>query len=655
LERLVRAPDPEASAEPWGFATSGRQALASSLGPPQPGSSAERRFAGVDYRWIALSNTTLGILMAGLNGSVVMIALPAIFRGLGVDPLAPGESDFLLWSLMSYSLVTAVLLVSAGRISDMFGRVRLYNAGFAIFTVGSVLCFLIQGQGDGAAVQLIVFRVVQGIGGAFLMANSAAILTDAFPPNQRGFAMGMNQIGLIAGTFLGFLVGGVLATVDWRLVFLASVPIGLAGTVWAYLVLHETATIRAHQRLDVPGNALFAVGLTLLLIGFTYAIQPYGGDSMGWSSPWVIGELSAGAILLAAFLWYERRAPDPMFRLELFGIRMFSAGNAAGFLSSLARGGLQFILIVWLQGIWLPLHGYRFEDAPLWAAIYMVPMTAGFLAAGPISGRLSDRYGARYFSTGGMLLGAVAFVGLMGLPADFEYPPFALLLVLLGLGMGAFASPNTASIMSSVPAEHRGASSGMRATFQNVATSLSMTLIMTLVVGGLASSLPAALSARLLAVGTPPDVAARVAAMPPIGALFAAFLGYNPMSTLIPPATLAGLPATTQATLLGSSFFPGILAGPFVDGLRLAFAVCVGLSLLAAAASWLRGQQTYASDDASAPGRVRAAATPRLSARTPANVPASGPAPGNVPGPAKPPARPGPASARAPGSGRAGP
>jgi EmrB/QacA subfamily drug resistance transporter len=565
-----------------------------------------RRLAHIDYRWIALSNTTLGVFMAGLNGSVVMIALPAIFRGLGVDPLAPGESDYLLWTLVGYTLVTATLLVSAGRISDMYGRVRLYNAGFAVFTAGSILCFFVQGQGNTAALELIVFRIVQGVGGAFLFANSAAILTDAFPPDKRGLAMGMNQIGMLAGTFGGLLLGGLLATFDWRAVFLMSVPFGLFGTVWAYLMLHETATIRAHQRLDIPGNVLFAVGLTLVLVGFTYALQPYGSASMGWGNPWVIGELASGLVLLGAFIAVERRVTDPMFRLELFRIRMFAAGNIAGFLSSLARGGLQLILIVWLQGIWLPLHGYSFEQAPLWAAIYMLPMTAGFLIAGPLSGALSDRYGARYFSTGGMLITAAVFGGFLTLPADFDYIPFALLLLMLGIGMGAFASPNTASIMNAVPPEHRGASSGMRATFQNVASSLSMTLIFTLVVAGLSASLPSALYGRLTSAGIPAGVATQISGIPPIGALFAAFLGYNPMATLIPASVLAGLPSAARSTVLANSFFPQLLADPFHDGLQIAFTVCVVLSLGAAAASWLRGRRyihDYEVGKAEAPAR----------------------------------------------------
>jgi MFS family permease len=391
--------------------------------------------------------------------------------------------------------------------------------------------------------------------------------------------------------FVGLLIGGVLAAVDWRAVFLVSVPFGLFGTVWAYLMLHETATIRKHQHLDIPGNVLFAVGLVLVLVGFTYAIQPYGTSSMGWGNPSVIAELVGGLALLVLFVIVEGHVPDPMFRLELFKIRMFTAGNIAGFLSSLARGGLQFILIVWLQGIWLPLHGVAFQDAPLWAAICMLPMTVGFLIAGPLCGNLSDRFGARYFSTGGMLLSAGAFAVFLFVPADFDYVPFGLLLLALGIGQGSFAAPNTASIMNAVPPEHRGASSGMRATFQNVAQSLSMTLIFTLVIAGLSARLPGAMYGHLTAAGVPDQLATKLSGIPPSGALFAAFLGYNPMATLIPANVLATLPAATQTTILGNSFFPQLLASPFLDGLRIAFGVCVGLSIAAAAASWMRGRR----------------------------------------------------------------
>ena len=412
--------------------------------------------------------------MAALDGSIVLIALPAIFRGIGINPLAPGETDYLLWVLMGYGIVTATLLVTFGRISDIFGRVRLYNLGFAIFAVGSILLFLVQGKGNGAALQIIIFRLVQAVGGAFLFSNSTAILTDAFPPDQRGMAMGINQIALLSGQFIGLLAGGLLAAINWRAVFLVSVPFSVGGTIWAYVALHETARIRKHQKLDIPGNVLFALGLTAVLTGMTYGLEPYGGSSMGWSSPFVIGCLAGGTALLAGFFFVEKRVLEPMFRLELFKIRMFLAGNLAGFLASLACGGLTFMLIIWLQGIWLPLHGYNFEDTPLWAGIYMLPLTAGFFVMGPLSGYLSDRFGARFFSTGGMLLTAAGFGGLMLLPSNFQFLAFALIIFTIGMGMGMFAAPNTTAIMNSVPAEHRGVSSGMRSTFQNTANTLAL-------------------------------------------------------------------------------------------------------------------------------------------------------------------------------------
>src|SRR5271157_1433323 len=461
------------------------------------------RISHVPYKWIALSNTTLGVFMAALDGSIVLISLPAIFHGIGINPLAPEETNYLLWTLMGYGVVTATLLVTFGRISDIFGRVRLYNLGFAIFAVGSILLFLVQGTGNGTALQIILFRLVQAVGAAFLFSNSTAILTDAFPPHERGMAMGINQIAFLSGQFIGLLAGGVLAAINWRAVFLVSVPFSVGGTIWAYLALHETAKIRGHQKLDIPGNVLFAVGLTAVLIGMTYGLEPYGSSSMGWGSPFVISCLAGGVALLVAFLIVEQRTAEPMFRLELFKIRMFLTGNVAGFLASLARGGLTFMLIIWLQGIWLPLHGYNFEDTPLWAGIYMLPLTAGFFVMGPLSGYLSDRFGARFFSTGGMLLTAAGFGGLMQLPPNFYFPAFAVIIFVIGMGMGMFAAPNTTAIMNSVPAEHRGVSSGMRATFQNTANTLSITLIFTMVTAGLAARLPAALYSGLTQAGLP--------------------------------------------------------------------------------------------------------------------------------------------------------
>lgn len=550
----------------------------------------ERRLAHIDYKWIALSNTTLGVLMAALNTSVILISLPAIFRGIGINPLDPGETPYLLWTLMGYQIVTATLLVTCGRLSDMFGRVRLYNAGFAIFTLGSILLFFVPGSGNRAALLIILFRLLQGVGGAFLFANSTAILVDAFPAAQRGMAMGINQVAAIGGSFVGLIAGGVLAEWNWRAVFLLSVPFGLIGTVWAYQMLHETARPRGKQKIDLLGNVLFAGGLILVMIALTYGLEPYGGSSMGWTNPWVIGGIVGGLALLALFVVVESRVTDPLFNLDLFRIRQFTMGNLANLLASLARGGLQFILIVWLQGIWLPLHGYQFEQTPLWSAIYMLPLTLGFLVFGPVSGYLSDRLGARGLATAGVAIAAAAFVGLLRLPVDFPYVPFALLLFLAGAGLGMFSAPNTTALMNAVPAQERGVASGMNATTMNVASTLSITVIFSLVTVGLAAHLPQALSSGLTSAGIPADVAAKVAALPPTAALFAAFLGYNPLGTLLPPAVLTALPAATRDLVLGTEFFPRLLADPFGSGITIAFAVSALCCLAAAVVSWLRGE-----------------------------------------------------------------
>ena len=550
-----------------------------------------RRPVGPHYKWVALTNTTLGSLMATIDASIVLIAFPAIFKGIGINPLAPGESSYFLWLLLGYMVVTATLLVTFGRISDMFGRVRLYNLGFLIFAIGSTLLALTPGTGNTGALELIIFRLIQGIGSGFLLSNSAAILTDAFPANQRGRALGINQIAGIAGSFIGLIVGGILAAINWRLVFLVSVPIGIAGTIWAYTMLRETATIREHQKIDWLGNATFALGLTVFLLGITYGIEPYGGSPTGWSNPLVIGAILLGIALLAAFVWIELHVDDPTFRLDLFKIRMFAAGNIAGFLSALGRGGLQFMLIIWLQGIWLPLHGYSFAETPLWAGIYMTPLLLGFILMGPISGYLSDRFGARLFSTTGMLMQALGFLGLTLLPVNFNYPLFAVLLFILGCGSGLFASPNTSSIMSSVPPETRGASSGMRATFQNSATLVSIGFFFSIVTLGLASALPSTLSTGLITNGVPPQTATTIAHLPPTAALFGAFLGYNPIGELIPPSVLQAISPTHRAILLGKTFFPNLISAPFMDGLRAVFYISAALCLIAAGASLLRGKR----------------------------------------------------------------
>jgi MFS family permease len=541
------------------------------------------------YKWMALSNTTLGMLVATINSSIVIISLPAIFRGIHLDPLVPGNVSYLLWMLMGYLVVSAVLVVAFGRLGDIYGRVKMYNAGFLIFTAASIALAFTVGVGSAAALELIFLRIVQGVGGALLMANSMAILTDAFPVGQRGMALGINQVAALAGSFMGLLIGGLLADTNWRLVFLVSVPFGIFGTVWGYLKLREVGERGTRGRIDWAGNLTFGVGLIAVLVGITYGIQPYGGHTMGWTSPLVLALLVGGAALLALFLMVERRSADPLFHLDLFRIRAFSAGNLAGLLASISRGGLQFMLIIWLQGIWLPLHGYSFASTPLWAGIYMVPLTLGFLVAGPVSGWLSDRYGARPFATGGMLLTAASFAALMLLPIDFPYFVFAALLLLNGIGSGLFAAPNTAGIMNAVPARQRGAASGMRATFQNAGFVLSIGLFFSLMIAGLAARLPATLYTGLTANGVPPDTAERIAHLPPVGSLFAAFLGYNPIRTLLGPAALAHLGPAQAANLTGTSFFPGLIAEPFRHGLAIVFLAALVMSLVAAGASWLRG------------------------------------------------------------------
>jgi MFS family permease len=555
---------------------------------------------GDRYKWVALSNTTLGVLMATIDSSIVLIALPDIFRGIGINPLLPGNTFYLLWMILSFLIVSSVLVVSLGRLGDMYGRVKMYNLGFVIYTFFSLLLTVTWMSGKAAALYLVVMRVFQGVGAAFLIANSSAILTDAFPEDQRGMALGINQVSGISGSFIGLILGGVLAPIQWRLIFLVSVPIGLFATIWAYRSLREVPR-HNHGRIDWPGNITFAFGLIAVMVGITYGIQPYGGHTMGWTSPFVDSCLAGGIALLFAFAVTEKRVADPMFRLALFRIRAFSAGSLSTLLAGIGRGGLMFMLIIWLQGIWLPLHGYDFARTPLWAGIYMVPLTVGFLVAGPVSGFLSDRYGSRPFATGGMLAAALSFGLLELLPVNFPFPPFAALLLLNGLAMGAFAAPNRAGVMNSLPPQHRGVGAGMNSTFQNSAQVLSIGIFFTLMIVGLSGTLPSALFHGLTAHGVPPATARRAADLPPVSTLFAAFLGYSPVEHLVGAPVLAHLSAANRALLNGRSFFPSLISKPFESGLHAAFDFAVLACLVAAGASWLRGGKYVYSEEPSSP------------------------------------------------------
>ena len=550
----------------------------------------------VQYKWVALSNTTIGIVMASINGTIILISIPDIFNGIHINFLQSNSLIYLLWLLMGYNIVTATLLVSFGRLSDIYGRVRLFNLGFMIFTIGSVLLSLTIGTGDNAALELIIFRIVQGVGAAFLFSNSSAIITDAFPVEERGMALGLNMVAALAGSFIGLVLGGILAVFDWRYVFLVSVPVGALGTIWSYWKMKETGVRQKDQKIDYIGNATFGIGLTLLLIGVTYGLLPYGTSMYGWTSPWVDSALISGAILLVLFPFVEMRVKQPMFRMELFKIRAFAAGNFAALLAALGRGGVMLMLIILLQGIWLPIHGYSFSSTPFWAGIYMLPMTAGFLVMGPLSGRLSDRHGARLLSTLGMLLVALAFTLLALLPYDFYYPEFGMILFLMGVGSGMFAAPNSAAIMNSVPSETRGAASGMRATLQNAAQTASLGLFFTIVLTGLSTNIPISIGSSIASLNIGPTLSAAVSSVisgtSPTILLFSAFLGKNPVIPILQASGLFyKLPASAQLTISGKEWFPEALASAFMSSLRMAFILGIIMSVIAAVVSSMRGKK----------------------------------------------------------------
>ncbi|MCL5430007.1 MAG: MFS transporter [Candidatus Marsarchaeota archaeon] len=548
---------------------------------------------GKGYKWIALSNTTLGALMSAINGSILIISLPALFTGMGVNPLLPSNIALLLWLLLGYTIASTIMMVSIGRLSDMFGRVKLYNMGFLIFTICAILLYIssVYILGTVGVLVLIILRIFQGFGSAFLFANGTAIITDAFPYSMRGRAMGFNQIAGVGGSLVGLLLGGVLAAIDWHLIFLVSVPIGIFGTVWAYLMLHEIAIIKKGQKFDLLGNVSFAVMLLSAMLAMTYGLLPYGNSTTGWGSPWIILMLLIAAVALITFVFSEKRAKEPMFRLNLFRIRAFAAGNISMLLAGIARGGLQFMLVIWLQGIWLPLHGVSFENTPLQSAIDMTPLVIGFLVAGPISGYLSDRYGARTFSTLGMVVNVVGFIMLSLLPANFVYWEFAAIIAFLGIGQGLFAAPNTAAIMNSLPPEQRGSGSGMRATLVNASFMLSLVVFFTLLIIGMAQPLTSAVYNGLTAQGVSAQIAHQVASLPPTSALFSALLGYNPFKTIIPKSTLANMSQTQSNTITGTNFFPSIISKPFMDGMQVVLYLAAGMAFVAAIASALRGKR----------------------------------------------------------------
>ncbi len=539
----------------------------------------------MQYKWTVLTNTTLGGLMASINMTILMISLPTIFRGLHINPTAPGEFTVLLWVLMGYSIVLATLLITFGRLSDMYGRTRLYTLGFIIFTIGAVLLSLIpSGTGNTGAYALIGLRMVQAVGGGFLMVNSTALITDAFSYEERGKALGINQISFIAGSLIGLVMGGLLASYDWHLVFIVNIPFAVAGTIWSIFKLKETS-VRRKSSMDFAGNLLIGVGLILIALAFTYSLVPYGNSSMGWGNPWVIISLVIGLVLVSVFVVVERIVKSPLFHLELFKIRAFAFGNLSSFLSSLGRGAVMFLVIIWLQGIYLPLHGYSYVQTPFWAGVYMLPMMVGFIALGPIGGILTDKYGARLFATTGMVIIAISLFLLTLLPYNFNVWTFEGILLLNGIGSGLFASPNTTAIMNSLPNNMRGVGSGMRATLNNIAQTISMALFFSIAITIFSQDLPGALYTTGINAGLPPLLANALKSIPPSGALFAAFLGINPLSSM----SLAGLPASVVKTLTSTTFFPSAIGPTFMIGLKDALYIAAILTLIGAVFSGLRG------------------------------------------------------------------
>ncbi|ACP47001.1 major facilitator superfamily MFS_1 [Sulfolobus islandicus Y.G.57.14] len=544
----------------------------------------------VQYKWIALSNTSLGAFMGFMNANVVLIALPAIFRGININPF--NSFQYLLWILFGYSIVSAILVVNVGRISDIFGRVRMYNLGFLIFTIASLLLYLTPGKGGIAAIQLIIYRILQGVGGSFLMANSAAILSEAFPPNERGFALGLNGVIGIFGGVSGIIIGGILASIYWRDVFLVSVPIGILGTIWSYKSLKQLSKPNRNQSIDVVGNILYAVSLISILLGITYGILPYGSQVTGWANPFVISGIVVGVGMFIGFLIVESRVKDPMFRIELFKIRAFTSSAISIILAQLAFGGLQLMLVLLLQAIWLPLHGYSYEVTPFWAGVYLLPLLAGFGIMGSIAGRLADRYGARSLATIGLLIMGIGILMLTTLPYNFNYVEFALIIFFIGIGNGLFVSPNMTALMNASPPQHRGSASGIRAMLTNTGSTLSIGIFFTIVIDTLYISLPPVLTSALTAAGAP-QLVPILSKIPPTAAIFASFLGYNPVSTVLsqlPTSLVNTIPASTIATITGTHWFPNVIAPPFMNALRISFYVAASLVFLATIVSALRGK-----------------------------------------------------------------
>ncbi|MEM0160779.1 MAG: MFS transporter [Thermoplasmata archaeon] len=544
----------------------------------------------MQYKNVVLTNTMLGALMASINMNIVMITLPTIFRGLNINPFAQGEFTYLLWILMGYSVVLATILVTFGRISDIHGRTRMYTLGFIIFTIASVLLSIVpDNSGNTGALFIIFFRMIQAVGGGFLMVNSTALITDAFPTTERGRALGINMVSFTVGSVLGLVLGGLLSQYDWHLVFIVNIPFAIIGTIWSIFKLKETSP-RLKVSMDYWGNITLAISLILISLGFTYTLEPYGNSEMGWTNPWVIAAFIVGIIMLIAFIIVERKVKNPLFNLSLFKIKPFAYGNISLLVSSLGRGAVMFLVVIWLQGIYLPLHGFAYTVTPLWAGIYMLPMIFGMSIFGPIGGALTDKYGARTFATLGMIITVIGLFLLTLLPYNFNPVYFEGIMFVIGSGGGLFASPNTTAIMNAVSSQDRASANGMRMTINNVAGTISMAIFFSIAITIFSQSLPASMLQSSLAAGVPTKIAYILSKIPASGALFGAFLGVNPIS-VVPQQLLSTIPASALKTLESTTFFPNVIGPSFIKGLSDSIYIAMALSILGVIFSALMGER----------------------------------------------------------------
>jgi EmrB/QacA subfamily drug resistance transporter len=471
----------------------------------------------LQYKYTVLTNTTIGAFMSQLDGNIVLIALPTITRSLNASAFEA------LWVLMGYILMTAVLLLAFGRLADMYGKVRLYNLGFAIFTVGSGLCSLSLNGG-----MLVFFRLVQGVGAALIWANNAAILTDAFPPNERGRAIGVNLVAGISGSVVGLILGGILTVaLGWQSIFWINLPIGAFATYWAYKKLRELGTVH-HERIDLPGNILFAGGLTAFLVGLTL------GALSGYTLVDVVS-MVAGLLMVGGFVYVELHSRTPLMDFTLFKIRAFTAGILSNFLASIARSAVSLVLTIYFQGV-LIYDAFK-------AGLALIPFAVAFVSLGPLSGYLSDKYGPRWFTTVGLSISTAGLVGLALIPVNVSYSVLAVLMILVGAGGGMFVAPNISSIMSSAPVTRRGVASGMSATLVTTGALLSLSI-----------------SFAVLATSIPINVLQAVfAGLPLSGGAPSVDLFIGPMHTIFWIMALMSLVAIVPSALRGQGV--GVVVG----------------------------------------------------------------------------------------------